>query len=283
MTAGQNTLASGASAARPGAETTHLTHDLASTLRHFLDHGYAVFPAVLPEPVLNQLRAELHDLREQFASFPTFAEKPVKAAPGVEVSCTGMVFLQLLSLRPALAEALLVAEPAALVRTLLGPDARLEIVGGVVTDHTRPFYPWHVHVGGPDDTYLRKAGVDVSDAARRPRRLTYLLYLDGVTAEDGPLHVLPTPAGQARAAAGGIYDAHWPGETILSWPAGSVVLLDERTWHAAPQRTTPGPRRWVGIHIAAADVPLAAHHDQSLDGLGLSSLSAWHALGTAPR
>lgn len=261
------------------AQTPPPPAETADPLAHFLTHGYATFSAVLPRGVLTQVRDILQALKDGLSGAPAFAHTPQSPAPGVEVSCTGLVFKQLLTMRPELAELILVAGPAAVMRALLGRDARLELVGGVLTDHTRPFYPWHHHVGGPDDTHLRKAGVQVAGQPG-PRRLTYLLYLDGAESDDGPLHILPTQPGRPRPAGGGITDAHWPGEHVLTFPAGSVVLLDERTWHAVPQRTTPGQRRWIGMHVAAAKVPVASHQDPGLAALGLDTLDKWLCVPT---
>jgi hypothetical protein len=216
------------------------------------------------------MRESLESLRTEIAEAPAFSQTLLTPAPDVEVSCTGLVFKRLLSRRPSLAGQILLAEPAAVVRAVLGSDARLELVGGVLTDHTRPFYPWHHHVGGPDDTFLRKAGLQVAEQPT-PRRLSYLLYLDDVSENDGPLLILPTPAGQPRPPQGTVTDAQWPGACALTFPAGTVVLLDERTWHAVPQRTTPGPRRWIGMHVAAAAVPVAAHQDHELSTLGFGT------------
>jgi hypothetical protein len=256
----------------PGSPQPARSVPVTNALQQFLTEGYAVFPGVLPWSVVTAMRESLESLRTEVADAPAFALTPLTPAPDVEVSCTGLVFKRLLSRRSALAEQILAAGPAAVVREVLGSDARVEQVGGVLTDHTRPFYPWHHHVGGPDDTFLRKAGLQVA-VEPKPRRLSYLLYLDAVTEQDGPLLILPTPAGQPRPAQGGITDPQWPDACAVTFPAGSVVLLDERTWHAVPQRTTPGPRRWIGMHVAAAAVPVAAHQDNALSTLGFDTVT----------
>lgn len=264
--------ADGADVGQPSA-----ARSIADATQFYLRNGYVVFPGVLPVAILQQLREMLEALRSKLGEVVPHARTPYEPAPGVEVSGTGLVFKYLLEHCPEAAERILVSGPAAVVRALLGSGARPDMVGGVLTDHTRPFFAWHQHVGGPDDTHLRRAGVEVADAAR-PRRLTYLLYLDGAGESDGPLHMLPAPIGQPRRPQGGEVERDWPGQHVVTFPAGSVVLIDERTWHAVPQRTTPGSRHWIGMYMAAADVPMAAHQDTGLTKLGLNTLAGWRCV-----
>jgi hypothetical protein len=229
----------------------------------FLRDGYALLPALVDPATVATLRETLASLHAEVGHLPLYAREPIRDTPQTEISSTGLVFFHLLGWRPQLAPLLLHPQALAVVREVLGDSPRIELVGAVMTDHTRPFFEWHNHVGGPDDEDIRSSGT-VRATSARPQRLSYLLYLDEATPQDGPLRVLPGRPADPRTAPHPRTQTCWPGDVALTWPPGSVLLIDETTWHAVPQRHTAGWRRWIGAYFAARHVPPAQRLDPSL-------------------
>jgi hypothetical protein len=58
----------------------------------------------------------------------------------------------------------------------------------------------------------------------------------------------------------------WDGGVLLSCPAGTAVLMDERTWHAATTRTLAGLRMFVGGQFVSAPTLRASRADPALPG-----------------
>jgi hypothetical protein len=209
------------------------------------------------------MREALSSIRAEIGSPPMFSKEPVREVPNTEIAGTGLVFFELLGWRPAVEPVLMNADAVAVVREILGEGARIELVGGVMTDESRPFFEWHNHVGGPDDEAIRQRG-GVGQSATRPQRLSYLIYLDDVTETDGPMLVLPGRPADSFNPPEPPERPRWSGDVVVTYPAGSVLLIDETTWHAVPQRTTPGLRRWVGAYFAAGHLPPSERVDSSL-------------------
>lgn len=244
-------------AAESGSETI----DVAALVERFTRDGYVLLPGVVDAARVEAMRTTLDALRAQIGSPPVYSREPVRTIPKTEISSTGLVFFELLGWAPHLAPMLLDPAPLAVVRAILGDDARMELVGAVMTDETRAFFEWHNHVGGPDDEQVRLRGGN-GPSARRPQRLSYLVYLDDATDTNGPMLVLPGRPTDPTAPPFPTDQAHWPGEVTVTFAAGSVLLIDETTWHAVPQRHDVGPRRWVGAYFAAGYLP----HSEMVDG-----------------
>jgi hypothetical protein len=236
---------------------------MTSQAEQFLRDGYTLLPGLYDAATVQALRDALTDLHAEVGHLPLYAREPIRDTPHTEISSTGLVFFHLLGWRPGLAPLLMHPTALQVVRDILGLQPRIELVGAVMTDHTRPFFEWHNHVGGPDDEDIRVSG-EVRPTSMRPQRLSYLIYLDEATIDDGPLLVLPGRPTDTRHAPEPRDRIRWQGDVAVTWPAGSVLLIDETTWHAVPQRTHPGLRRWVGAYFAAADVPHSQRLDESL-------------------
>ncbi len=230
----------------------------------YLRDGYVVLHDLYDAATMATMRDALDELRSRIGNPKMFARDPIRDVPNTEISGTGLVFYELLGWCPELANLLFRPRGVEVVRQILGDDARLELVGAVMTDHTRPFFEWHNHVGGPDDEAVRRGLVPAPPRSRRPERLSYLIYLDDVTPTDGPMLILPGRPADPSSAPEPRDRQRWQGDVAETWRAGSVLLIDETTWHAVPQRTTPGMRRWVGTYFAAGHVGAAERVDASL-------------------
>ncbi|HJL19315.1 MAG TPA: phytanoyl-CoA dioxygenase family protein [Sandaracinaceae bacterium LLY-WYZ-13_1] len=231
--------------------------------RQVFERGYLVLEGLYDEAERASLRRTLDELTEAVGEPKMWSKQPERPFDGMEISTTGLVFYELLGWRPDVAPTLLKPEAVSVVREVLGDDAHVELVGGVVTDETRPFYEWHNHIGGIDDEAIRHGG---GAPARfpSPQRITHIVYLDGLSEDTGPLLVYPRAATDPTAPPHPIAQERWEGAVRVTCPPGSVVLLEQCTWHAAAPRATPGRRHFVGCHFASADAPPTDLVDASL-------------------
>lgn len=121
------------------------------------------------------------------------------------------------------------------------------------------------HVGGLDEDLERAIDLETLDPGRI-RRLTLLIYLDGLSEQTGQLFVLPRTLAEPIPCPvpEDEYRVDWPGVTVVNGPPGTAVLLEERTWHASLARKTPGYRRFVGAMLVAAWAPVADNVDPTV-------------------
>lgn len=149
---------------------------------------------------------------------------------------------------PELQESVLGPRALTVARAVLG-EPSVERTGAVVSDASRPFFAWHTHIDAEDD------GVRVARRVWPPKshigRLIAVLYLDDLDDDGGPLLVWPRRVGDPTTPPHDLRSAAWPGQVVLQPSAGSLVLLDECTWHAARSRRRPGWRIFLGAFLAA--------------------------------
>jgi hypothetical protein len=221
-------------------------------LDHLSARGWAVLPEVYPEADCAQLRAAVDRVwRTLGAPVPYDPGEVFLDGEGTSLSSAGFVCRQLLDLAPEVAEIL--DRPALLdvIDTVLGPGALIEGVAGNLNDATRPFCYWHNHVGGIHAGHFRELGR--YPAPDGPiRRLVCVIYVDGLSPENGEMLVWPRgrtdPAAPPREDFG---STSWPGEDVVQCPDGSLLLLDEYTWHAVRRQQREGNRHYVGLYAVA--------------------------------
>ncbi len=240
----------------------NVAHDIDDAVTRLRERGYAVLPSVYPRKDVDALRAALLELYDEIDRPPASTEHPHEPQPGVEVGPAGIVFHQLATRRPDLVPLLLRPEPVAVVRGLLGDDMRLELPAGVISDHNRPFFEWHTHIGGVDDATLGYARE--YPTFERSQRVTMLHYLDDLTPDNSPLLVLPRRIDEPTGPPYPQDQAEWPGQEAIHCPAGSVVILEQCTWHAAPRKVHEGLRLYIGFYFAAAEAPTSPLEDDTL-------------------
>ncbi len=211
------------------------------------DAGWALLPPIHSQDDLRSFTETLDALRARFGAAVLHRDEPQWPAEGVEIARPGLALYRLLELAPELEPRLFPEALRAAVHEALGDEPRIEMVGAVTSDETRPFTEWETHLGGPRDAQWRREG-------RRPRkvrieRVVVLVFLE----ELGPWRVLPRRIGDPPDPPRAIHELDWPGAVTLTGPPGSVLILDESTWHCVPPRGTPGIRRFVGAYFALAD------------------------------
>ena len=233
---------------------------LATAARSLREDGHAVLTGLMPRERVEAMRQALDAAFDAAAPELLHSKLPRWLAPDLEVSGTGLVFHQLLGRVPALADGLVHPLAHALMQEVLGEGVYLEFVGAVVCDRSRPFFEWHHHVGGIDDELARRQGR--LPAGQRPERVAMLIYLD----ETGPGlgQLLVDPARRKGPPPHPTDQTSWPGQVAVAGPPGTVVCLDQVTWHAVTAREVEGLRRFVGLWFAAADAPAAEAVDRSL-------------------
>ncbi len=220
------------------------------TARQLREQGYAVFEGYADDAGVATLRAAIEALVRAIDP-PRFYASPTEVlSDDVVITSPGLAISRLLTARPDLRP--LVLRPALLdaMRATLGDDAVLELAGAVVSDRTRPFFRWHTHIDGMDegDRVQRNAWPPVDEALR----VLTLLYLQDLDDETGPLYVLPRRVGDPTEPPHDLDLHDWPGMIELRPRAGTLVALEQCTWHAADSLRGPGLRSFVGCYFAAA-------------------------------
>ncbi|MCB9595966.1 MAG: phytanoyl-CoA dioxygenase family protein [Sandaracinaceae bacterium] len=218
--------------------------------RELVERGYAVFEGFADPAAVEALRAAIEELVVEIDP-PRFYASPTEVlSDDVVVTSPGLAISRLLHARPALRPLVLRPELATTMRATLGDDAVLELAGAVVSDATRPFFRWHTHIDGEDEGERVKRGA--WPAIADPLRVLTLLYLQDLDDDVGPLYVFPRRVGDPTPPPHDL-DAHdWPGMVELRPRAGTLVALEQCTWHAADSLRGPGHRIFVGCYFAAA-------------------------------
>lgn len=225
------------------------------------ERGYAVFEDACSPADVRRIRDALATRYAELGSPPTFARPPAEPGPDVEVSVVGLIFHQLGKHCGELAPYLLDPEVVATTRALLGDDMHLEYTAAIVNNGSRPFFPWHMHVGGVDNVVYRKQGL--FPTFTRSERVTMLLYLDDLTPRSGELLVYPRRLEDPTRPPFDPNDEHWEGQVELACRSGTVVLLEQNTWHAARGKQTPGLRAFVACYFTASYATPTSWRDES--------------------
>lgn len=226
------------------------------------DDCFAVLPGLYPPADVERLRACVSSVYESLGSPVPYGEGSVWPAENVEVSRTGLVLHKLLGFRPELQQGLLHPDAVEVVRGVLGERMHLEFVAALICDEKRPFFPWHMHVGGIDDERYRRLGLNPN--YRRHERVAMIIYLEEMTPSSGQLLVHPRNITDAVDAPHAIELREWPGQTSVVGPPGTVVLMEQSTWHAVLPRLEATPRIFVGCWFAADYATEAERVDESL-------------------
>lgn len=236
--------------------------DLADAARQLVDDAYLVMPGLYGAAKVARIRGALAALYARLGRPPLYAKAPRWVSDDVEVSGTGLVVHKLLGFDRELHRELL--EPAAIdvLRRALGADMHLEFTGAVICDRSRPFFRWHHHVGGIDDERFRRLGL--RPTIDRPERVAMLVYLDELAVDSGQLLVWPHRVCGAAPPPGPLDGRRWDGQLAVCGPPGTVVMIDQTTWHAALPRVIDGPRYFFGLWFRAADAPEPERVDESL-------------------
>jgi hypothetical protein len=226
------------------------------------ERGYAVFDAAFSPEEVAFLRAEIARRYDELGRPPTFARPPLEPAPHVEISVVGLVFHRLGAHFPALATRLMKPAIVEAIRGALGADMHLEYTSAVLCNGARPFFPWHAHVGGIDNVAYRKQ--QIFPTFDHPERLTMLLYLDDLDDETGTLLLHPRRIHDSTRPPHDPRLEHWEGQVELRCAKGTVLLVEQCTWHAARPKRSPGLRIFIACYFTSKAAPKTSWCDDSL-------------------
>jgi Phytanoyl-CoA dioxygenase (PhyH) len=230
--------------------------------RRLFDEGFAVFESAYDTAEVDALRSGIEELYVKLGSPPCYAADFRILGPALHVGAPGLIIAKLVERRPDFACRILKAPIVETMRRVLGRDMYLELTASVIADETRAFFAWHTHIGGQDDGAYRTTGQwpDIP----RPRRIGTLLYLEDLDDDNGPLLIYPRAAGGPTAPPHDLGAQDWEGQIVVRAPRGTVVAMDECTWHAARQKRTPGLRILLGCNFVSRDAPRAPLIEHSL-------------------
>jgi len=230
--------------------------------RDLRERGFAVLEALVDADGVQRLRRALQGMVEELCPPRLWAKPAVTLSERAVLTSPGLAFGRFLQERPELRPWVLPEPLTDAMQATLGTDMVLELAGAVVSDATRPFFTWHTHIDGVDEgeRYLSQSWPDVPSV----QRVLTLLYLQDLEPEVGPLYVLPRRAGDPTPPPHDLEDRAWPGMVELRPRAGTLVALDQCTWHAAARMRTDGHRYFVGCYFASANVTSPAWADPNL-------------------
>ena len=235
-----------------------------SHVRDLRERGYTVFERAYGEHEVRQLSDTMDRLYVEAGRPPCYSHEPTRLTPEIELCPTGLVFYKFIKRCPQYADMIVRPEIVASIRGYMGDDMELELTGAVIADSNRPFFAWHTHIGGIDDGKYRRDGV--WPHFERPQRLMTLLYVNDIQADNGPLLIYPRKLGDPTPPPHDPYAFDWPDEVVVEVPRGTVVLMDQCTWHAVRAKKTPGIRSFVGCYFRSSDAPPTEWVDESIRG-----------------
>ena len=214
-----------------------------------LERGYCVVPGSLSEAQCALAREVLDSL--------------VEAGEARDVG-NGFVIHPLCTRDTWIAD--LFCDPTVLgiMAALFQDDVRLMHSGSRITDgcHTARL-GWHIH---PYDATEQTLAPGDPRRGERPRRVLCNWYVDGSTAESGPLLALPRRFDDPLAPPLADRTAAWPGEVAVECPPGSAVIFSIHLWHAALPGTNGQRRRLFGGHFQGWSNPQPHREDQVQEG-----------------
>jgi hypothetical protein len=239
--------------------------DSADHTRELVERGYTVFEGLYAPEWVAGIRADIEAIHAEVGQPACWSPTNQELAPDVNLCAAGLAVRRLLHMRPRWASNIVRPEVVQALRGALGDDMVLEIAGCVVSDRTRPFFGWHTHVGGIEDGEYRRAGKwPRIDRIQRVMTLTYLQDLDEGF---GPMLIYPRKVGEPVEPPQDPDAESWEGQVVLDVPAGSLVAVDECTWHAVRPNRRDELRMFVGLTYAASDAPVGGWADDKLAAL----------------
>lgn len=230
-------------------------------LRELVTQGFTVLPALRDLAAIERLTRALDRLRDEAAPPRLHADDDLVLGEDTKVSAVGLTFFGLLGRAPETADLFVGEDLVALLREALGPALELEQSCGVISDEQRPFFFWHHHVGGIDGQDFRG---ERPPPPARLERLVCTIYATPLDEAHGEMLVHARAVGDSLAPPHTPGRGPWPGATPLRVPAGSVVVLDESTWHAVTPMRVPGLRRFAAFFVRRAGLAPTRRIDDTI-------------------
>jgi hypothetical protein len=223
--------------------------------------GYAVMPSLVSQAECASYDAALEREWRRVGEPALFSQEDVHIEEGMHVSPVGLACGGILQRIPALADFLLRPALLAFFERVLGEGFELELGSGVVSDASRGFLTWHHHAGGIDEPDLRRKEYPHGS---RVERIGCTLYTAPLGGDLGTLLVHPRPVDSPTQPPFEPGREPWPGAQELHAPAGSVVFLDQGTWHAVSPKRGPGHRHFFAFFVRRAGLAQTKRRDESI-------------------
>ena len=237
--------------------------ELEARSQQLVERGFTVLPGRYSADKVARIRGVLERIYQDLKAPPVWSAHPNHLGENLETSNTGLVVHKLLNIYPELHRDMLQDDVVQILRGALGQDMQLEYAGAVICNHTRPFFKWHHHVGGIDEEKFRRLGLRPTIEA--PERVAMIVYLDEMAPQTGQLLIYPERVNGAADPPAPIEQQRWEGQLEVVGPPGTVVMLDQTTWHAVLPRTIDHELRFFfGLWFVAASAPQAERVDESL-------------------
>lgn len=237
-----------------------LSHQLAE----LTTQGYTVLAGIYSSEDIGVFRTTLDAIYDELGRPSLTAVDKPNLGRGCVMSASGLAIGRLLDHAPELAPRMLHPDVRAVLRGALGPQVEAEVIGGCISDRRRSMHPWHTHIGGPDEDIVDPA---VACSPLAIQRVSLLVYLDELRPGSGQLMIYPRRQSDPVTQPFEDERGQWGGQIVLSCPAGTAVVIEERTWHAATTRTFPGLRMFVGGQFVSSPALRASRADPALAGL----------------
>lgn len=126
--------------------------DAAAQLAQIRTHGYATWVRSPADVGVAAIRAAIDRVVGEHAPATLWAAETQPVSERAILTPTGFALPWLLREAPELEPLVLPAALRQAVADLLGPAPRLELLGAVVTDRSRPFFSWHTHIDGLEES-----------------------------------------------------------------------------------------------------------------------------------
>jgi hypothetical protein len=237
---------------------------LSRHLDELATQGYTVLSGIYSSADIGVFRTTLEAIYDELGCPLLTRKDKADLGRGCVMSGSGLAIGRLLDHAPELAPRMLHPDVQAVLRGALGPQVEAEVIGGVISDHHRPMHPWHTHIGGPDEDIVDPA---VACSELEIARVSLLVYLDELEPGAGQLMIYPRRLCDPIAPPVDDERGQWDGRVLLSCSAGTAVVIEERTWHAATIRTFPGFRMFVGGQFVGTPARRASRADPALPSM----------------
>ncbi len=137
---------------------------MSTTKRTLEERGWVVFPSVIDPHECRGFLGALEGIWSDLHEPPLYSRTDVRYGADVLVSAVGFTVHRLLERLPGTRDLLLPEPVLRAVESVVGAEFVLDLVSGVLSDTSRPFFFWHHHVGG-----ILEARDYLTQAVRYPR------------------------------------------------------------------------------------------------------------------
>jgi hypothetical protein len=214
----------------------------AAQRRQLDEQGYLVLPGLMSGALLDRLRRRVDELLAEEGSQ---AGSEFKQEPGARR------LANLVNKGRIFEEVILTPEVLAGMAHVLGPRFKLSSLNARSADpHSPSDQPLHSDSAAIAD----ESGYWVCNS---------VWMLDDFTPSNGATRMVPGSHRWRRLPPPELYDAY-PGQELVTGPAGTVVIMNSHMWHGGTANRTDAPRRAMHVYYTRWDKPQQLHQKKWL-------------------